>query len=106
METKSKKKFVPDKRLKLLDQVRETLRYYHYALSTEKIYCQWIFRYIVFYGKKRHPCDMGAKEVERFLSHLASKEKVAVATQKQALGYLAKLPSNLISMLLELKLKF
>jgi len=84
----SKKKFVPDRKLKLLDQVRETMRYYHYALSTEKTYCQWILRYIYFYDKKRHPRDMGPKEVERFLSHLATHEKVAVSTQKQALNAL------------------
>ncbi|MEA3467299.1 MAG: phage integrase N-terminal SAM-like domain-containing protein [Thermodesulfobacteriota bacterium] len=33
--------------------------------------------------------DMGPKEVERFLSHLASHEKVAASTQKQALNALA-----------------
>jgi len=85
----NKKKFIPDQNLKLLDQVREVLRYYHYALSTEKTYCQWIFRYICFYDKKRHPHDMGAREVERFLSHLATHEKVSVSTQKQALNALA-----------------
>lgn len=84
----SKKKFIPNQKLKLLDQARETLRYYHYARSTEKNYCQWILRFIVFYDKKRHPKDMGAKEVERFLSYLATREKVAVSTQKQALNAL------------------
>ena len=85
----NKKKFIPDQNLKLLDQVREVLRYYHYALSTEKTYCQWILRYICFYDKKTHPHDMGAREVERFLSHLATHEKVSVSTQKQALNALA-----------------
>ena len=51
----NKKKFTPNPDLKLLDQVRETLRYYHYARSTEKTYCQWITRYIYFFGKKVHP---------------------------------------------------
>jgi integron integrase len=71
-----------------MDQVLETLRYYHYARSTEKTYSQWILRYICFYDKKRHPKDMGAQEIERFLSHLATNENVAVATQKQALNAL------------------
>ncbi len=84
----SKKKFIPNQKLKLLDQVRETLRYYHYARSTEKTYCQWILRFIVFYDKKRHPKEMGAREVERYLSHLATQEQVAVSTQKQALNAL------------------
>ncbi len=84
----SNNKFVPNQDLKLLDQVRETLRYYHYARSTEKTYCQWILRFIVFYDKKQHPKEMGAREVERFLSHLATNKRVAVSTQKQALNAL------------------
>ncbi len=82
----NKQKFRPNSKLKIMDQVRETLRYYHYARSTEKTYCQWILRYICFYDKKRHPKDMGAREVERFLSHLATDGSVAAATQKQALN--------------------
>ncbi len=81
-------KFTPNRDLKLLDQVRETLRYYHYAFSTEKSYCQWILRFIYFFNKERHPKDMGEKEIERFLSHLASEEKVSASTQKQALNAL------------------
>jgi integron integrase len=84
----NKTKFKPNQKLKLLDQVRETLRYYHYALSTEKTYCQWILRFIVFYDKKRHPNKMGSREVEQFLSYLATNKKVAVSTQKQALNAL------------------
>ncbi len=81
-------KFTPNRKLKLLDQVRETLRYYHYAYSTEKSYCSWILKYIYFYKKKRHPKEMGAKEIERFLSHMATEEMVSVSTQKQALNAL------------------
>jgi len=69
-----------------MDQVRETLRYYHYARSTEKTYCQWILRYVYFYDKKRHPKEMGSREVESFLSHLATHGKVAASTQRQALN--------------------
>jgi hypothetical protein len=83
-----KEKFKPNRDFKSLDQVRETLRYYHYALSTEKTYCQWILRYIYFYNKEHHPKDMGALEVERFLSHLASKDKVSASTQRQSLNAL------------------
>ena len=84
----SKKKFIPNQSLKLLDQVRETLRYYHYAISTERTYCQWILRFIAFNDKKLHPKEMGSREVERFLSHLATNKRVAVSTQKQALNAL------------------
>lgn len=84
----SKSKFTPDPDLKLMDQVQETLRYYHYARATEKNYSQWIIRYLAFYNMKRHPRDMGAREVERFLSHLATVGNVSASTQKQALNAL------------------
>lgn len=82
----SKSKFVPDRNLKLMDQVREVLRYYHYAYRTEQTYCDWILRYIKYFGKKRHPRDMGPEEVEDFLSHLASEGLVSANTQRQALN--------------------
>ncbi len=84
----NEKKFTPNSNLKLFDQVRETLCYDHYAMSTEKIYCQWILRYIYFFDKKVHPKGMGGKEIERFLSHLATHEKIAASTQRQALNAL------------------
>jgi len=55
-----KKKFRPNSDLKLMDQVREVLRYYHYAYRTEQTYCDWIKRYLKFHGMKRHPQEMGA----------------------------------------------
>lgn len=67
------KKLRPDPDGKLMDQVRETLRYYHYAYRTEQTSCMWIKRYLRYHDFKRHSRDMGAAEVERFLSHLASK---------------------------------
>lgn len=68
---------------KLLDQVRARLRTKHYSLRTEQSYCDWIRRYILFHGK-RHPMEMGAAEVESFLSHLAVERTVASSTQNQA----------------------
>lgn len=70
---------------RLLDQVRERCRVKHYSLRTEQAYTHWIRRFILFHGK-RHPRDMGAPEVEAFLTHLAVKEDVAPATQNQALA--------------------
>lgn len=81
-----KKKFRPDPNLKLLDQVRQVLRYYHYAYRTEQTYCDWIVRYIKFFNSQKHPKDMGKREIEIFLSHLATKENVAASTQRQALN--------------------
>jgi len=83
-----KRKFKPNANLKLMDQIREVLRYYHYAYRTEQTYCKWIKRYLKFHGMKRHPREMGAREVERYLSHLATEGKVAASTQRQALNAL------------------
>ena len=33
---------------RLMDQVRETLRFYHYAYNTEKSYVEWILKFIRF----------------------------------------------------------
>ena len=69
---------------KLLDQVRSRLRVKHYSIRTEQVYVDWIKRFIWFHDK-RHPKDMGALEVEAFLTHLAVKGKVSASTQNQAL---------------------
>lgn len=68
---------------KLLDQVREKIRLKHYSIRTEQAYVDWIRRFILFHGK-RHPAEMGAPEVEAFLTHLAVQGKVAASTQNQA----------------------
>ena len=70
---------------KLLDQVRDRLRVKHYSIRTETQYVQWIKRFILFHGK-RHPRDMGASEIEAYLTHLAVEGNVAAATQNQALS--------------------
>jgi integron integrase len=82
----NKPKFHPDPKLKLMEQVCEVLRYHHYAYRTEQTYCQWILRFIHFFGGKTHPRDLGARDVERFLSDLAVKRKVSTSTQRQALN--------------------
>ena len=68
---------------KLLDIVREKIRFKHYSYSTEKTYIHWIKQYIFFHNKK-HPVDMGKREIEEYLTSLAIKNKVAPTTQNQA----------------------
>jgi len=82
----NKEKFRPDPQLRLMDQVRQVMRYHHYAYRTEKTCSDWILRYIKFHGGKTHPRDMAKNEIEAFLSHLATHESVAVSTQRQALN--------------------
>lgn len=70
---------------RLLDQVRSRIRVKHYSIRTETAYVDWIKRFILFHGK-RHPREMGAPEVEAFLTHLAVDRNVAASTQNQALA--------------------
>ena len=84
---------------KLLDQVRDKIRVKHYNIRTETQYVQWIRRFIYFHGK-RHPCEMGAPEVEAFLSHLATEGNVSASTQNQALSVLVFLYREVIGVTL------
>lgn len=59
----------------------------HYAYRIEQAYVHWIERYIRWHGI-RHPAEMGAAEVEAFLSHLAVDRNVAKSTQNQAFSAL------------------
>ena len=75
---------------RLLDQVRERIRYMHYSLKTEKAYLYWV-RFFVRWsatqpGGMRHPRDMGVHDVEAFLSMMANERKVSASTHNQALS--------------------
>ena len=72
---------------RLLDRVRAAVRARHYSRRTEEAYVAWIRRYIFFHGK-RHPAEMSAPEISRFLTSLAVDHKVAASTQNQALSAL------------------
>lgn len=68
----------------LLEQLRAAIRVRQYSIQTERVYVMWVRRFILFHGKK-HPAEMGKREVEAFLSHLAMNRKVSPSTQNQAL---------------------
>jgi integron integrase len=68
---------------KLLDRVRHACRVRHYSIRTEDAYHDWVRRYILFHDK-RHPQEMGAAEINQFLTHLAVEGHVAASTQNQA----------------------
>ena len=71
----------------LLDRLRDEIRVRHYSIRTEHAYCDWVKRYCHFHGL-RHPKDMGAAEINQFLTHLAVDGNVAASTQNQALNAL------------------
>lgn len=72
---------------KLLDQVRERVRYLHYSPRTEDAYVYWTRAFIRWHGV-RHPAEMGGPEVEAFLTHLAAGRGLAPSSHRQALSAL------------------
>lgn len=82
---------------RLLDQVRERIRYKHYSIRTEQAYVYWV-RLFVRHQGLRHPCEMGAAEVENFLRWLVSERAVAPSTHTQALSALLFLYREVLGM--------
>lgn len=82
---------------KLLDQVRERVRYLHYSIRTEQAYVYWTRGFILFHGKK-HPKALGGAEVEAYLAWLANERQVAASTHKQALSALAFLYQQVLGL--------
>lgn len=76
-----------DGKPKLLEQLRQQIRVRNYSIRTEAVYAEWVKRYIRFHHY-RHPAEMGAAEIEAFLTHLAVKRDVSASTQNQALAAL------------------
>jgi hypothetical protein len=72
---------------RLVERVRNVMRFKHYSLRTERAYWNWIERFIRFHGM-RHPGGMGEGEVTAFLTSLAREGNVAASTQNQALSAL------------------
>ena len=72
---------------RLLPALRAALRLRHYSRRTEEAYVGWVRRFVLAVG--RHPAEVGASEVRRFLSDLATRSRVSASTQNQALSALA-----------------
>lgn len=89
-----------DKKPKLLDRARNSLRQRNYSYRTEKSYVNWMKRYILFHNKQ-HPRELGEPEIEEFLTYLAVKKKVAPSTQNQALNALIYLYQNVLNIELD-----
>jgi len=109
--------FLPNPKVKFLEQCREVMRYKQLARRTEETYLQWIRRFILFHRRKvdsargdalptegwiwRHPKDMGEAEVRGFLTNLATQRGVSAATQNQALNALLFLYREVLGVRLE-----
>ncbi|MDO9541982.1 MAG: phage integrase N-terminal SAM-like domain-containing protein [Kiritimatiellia bacterium] len=74
---------------KIPGQVRDTMRLHHYSIHAERTYIDWIKRYIAFHRmRSRGDLADGERKIEAFLTHLAIDERVAAATQHQAMNAL------------------
>ena len=87
---------------KLLDQMRAVLRLHHYAIRTERAYCDWVRRFVKFHRMTSRADLAGGKvKVEAFLTHLAVVGKVSPATQNQAFQALIFLYGRVLEQPLE-----
>ena len=74
---------------KILEEVRAVNRLHHYSIHTERTYCEWIKKYIIFHGmNSRDDLKDGEKKIEVFLTHLAVNKNVSPSTQNQAMNAL------------------
>ncbi|MBZ0181510.1 MAG: integron integrase [Melioribacteraceae bacterium] len=80
---------------KLLDKVKIDLRTKHYSKKTEEAYLSWIKRFIIFNDKK-HPSEMEADDIKKFIKYLAMDQKVSSSTQNQALNAILYLYKNVV----------
>ncbi|MEO8561629.1 MAG: integron integrase [bacterium] len=85
----------PERRFRLLEIVRRTLKERRYSPRTQEAYVFWVRRYVIASGR-RHPADLGEEDVRRFLSRLAVEEQVAVSTQNQALAAITFLYTHVL----------
>lgn len=81
--------------MKLEKKLREVMRFKQYSLRTEEAYVGWYRRFVIFH-QLRHPSEMGAAEVEAYLTHLAAEGNVVATTQNQALNALVFLFKNVL----------
>ena len=77
----------PLQAVKLLDRLRERIRYLHYSRRTEEAYVHWVRAFIRWHGL-RHPADMSGPEVEAYLTYLAGERRQAPSSHRQALSAL------------------
>ncbi|GHA77476.1 hypothetical protein GCM10007067_13630 [Lysobacter bugurensis] len=87
----------PPRGVGLLDEVRRRVRVRHFSIRTEQAYVAWIKRFVLANGR-RHPRELGAPEVERFLTTLATEGQVSAGTQTQALSALLFLYRDVLRM--------
>ena len=92
-DTSAKKHIAPLQSVRILDRLREQIRYLHCSLKTEEAYVYWTRTFIRFHDL-RHPAEMGTAEIEAFLMSLVSKRNISSSTDRQAFSALLFLYGN------------
>lgn len=80
----------------ILDELATAMRLKRYSARSVESYCRWVGQYIRFHGL-RHPSELQAMHIKRFLVHLAEDRKVSASTQNQALSALLFLYREVLS---------
>lgn len=98
----------PTQGKKLLEQLRDQIRVKQYSFRTEKTYIHWVREYIFFHNPDlkqgqvaRHPKDMGATEINQFITHLVTGRNVSASTQNQALSAILFLYRHVLNIKLD-----
>ena len=72
-----------------MDEVHDVMRLHHYSIHTERSYCDWIKRFILFHKMTgREDLKNGEIKIEEFLTHLAVNKDISASTQNQAMNAL------------------
>jgi hypothetical protein len=87
---------------RLLEEVRHLMRLHHYSIHTERAYCDWIKRKVLYHRMaSRDDFKDGEEKIEQFLTHLAVEGRVALATQNRAMNALVFLYKKVLKVSLE-----
>ena len=82
---------------RLLDEVRDVMRLHHYSIHTERTYCDWIKRFVLFHKMaSREDLKNGEAEIEKFLTHPAIDQNVSASTQNLAMNALVFLYKHVL----------
>ena len=86
---------LPEEDKGIIDRYREALESRHHSPRTAEAYIPWVLRFMA--GHRGRPVEsLGQEDINRFLTKLATEEKVSSSTQNQALAALLFLYRNVL----------
>lgn len=77
---------IPKLNKEVLNVSKSKIRYQHLSYNTEKIYLYWIEKFLIYINTV--PKNIKENHIKEYLSYLAIKKRVAIATQNQAFNAL------------------